>query len=525
MTYGRRLLIAMALLTAGCITTWAEGGEGRQAESRTALVARLRAAYLQEDLSSAKDLLAQIVVLPDATALDFAAFADIHQTAGDPATAEKWYLKALRLDPGDDLLYVGLGEIQIEAGRVPDAIKTLEPRRHVPFDERSHPAVLTTLSRALRATGKVSGGAECAMEAVLVAPRDQEAWNDLRGYESSILQHTIETAPQSSPIRFEEFAAVLRAGPAGDWSGEDFAQGAEVYKVFAARLENEHAWLAMRFREVAGMALIRWGVRLARMKMPIESLRVFALAEQEPGLDAVATNYQLAALRDMTVGYVRIRRYLEALGSVRRLFELCHSDPTNPEKCPVFAVDYPLFAKQAEAKGRIPQVAVVHAGHLGLVLRDARANISFDLETLKPRYSDGHDFVGHSVEIYAADGESNEAAYAATSPEEDRVEIWTFASSGEENVRKRLQVEIEAGRYELPVKLLLHELGLAAIIGIPMVPRAVKSGSLYGTDISELRELIRTAKSVPEATSMGMEVAIQTIELYREFGRGFSGDR
>ena len=460
---------------------------------------------------------------PLGTAADLAAIGDLHAQKGAYEAAELWYRKANAADTNDWDITLSLVELFLERRMFNDAIQ-IAKSFHAKDDEiRS--AQHLVIGRAYASQDQRSDACREAVTAVFLDPRSQEAWDF---HARCSLQESNAALNRASVVEPELFAEVLSAGPAGQWAEEDRLDRAELYHDYAVALEAAaRPSVAKRYRLMVGLVLVDSGVRLARRKEPGASLQMFTRAETVAGVGELPLNFHLAALRDMVIGYTRVGEYVTAMAVAERLFELCHAGEV---QCPVFAVAYPMFAGSVEVSGMDP-VIPVHLQHLSLVLRDACANVSFQLDSGALRYADGHDFVGSDVHNAIVRSSEDRAwlarKYATVSPEEDRIALAMFARGHPEEARQAIRTELEARRYELPVRLLLSELNSAATMGAPVIPRPVTTGEILGVPISDIELAMSRATrgQVPEPTLVAFRVAKMAIALMANFGTWFDEGR
>jgi tetratricopeptide (TPR) repeat protein len=516
-------IMRVAISMLGCLAVAAGCGGAQSAsvargvptESKAVLLARFRADYIFGDLPRALITIEAIAQRPDATAKDVGALGDVLAQLGHLDRAEASYRRAVEMDADDVSLTLSLANLLVVAGKDADVIQLLAPIIRSRSETSQDIASIETLGTAYIRVGDSSSACRVGVLGVLIYPRSQPAWDAVEACTPDTARASV--AASSLATATPGFTDVLRAGPAGRWSSADYDQHIAMYRAFAAALDaaGEHV-IARRYLETCAIVVVFDGVALARAKEPRRSLERFTLAERLYGLRDLSLEHHLAALRDMIVGYVRIRRYLEAAEVAGRLFALCHPRGSPPDRCPLVAIDIPMFASQV-ANGTESDALLVHVAHVGLVLRDARASVSFDLDAGRPRFADGHDFVGETVAHVGHGARTGTTPYATVSPEEDRVLCLTAAN--DPDLPDRLQRELDANRFELPVKLLLSQLTFFAMLGAPTGAEVVDDDVFNGVSLEDMRRRILAAPSgtVPEATQVAFEVADRAVALFREY--------
>jgi hypothetical protein len=395
--------------------------------------------------------------------------ANLYACSGDFESAEKWFKQAIErvgadVGPLAGRLRIRLGIVMFRRQHYQDAIPLLESGWSLAgrsSDSNDTFLAFWVLAKSYEVTGGTRE-ARSAYEAVLASdPANSDAW-------AARARIKLNTGPNTqpplgaavpAPPALKEFTDIINLGDPLKWSVGELERGLATYEQYAKALEHSgRQWSSWRVRQAAVVAATRWCDQSPSDDPSMDCFKSVVLLEQVWPIGNLDIDSQRMVYESLVAAHTRSEQYVHALDSMERLIGL----PTTGE----------------EVKE--------NADRLNSFLLSVFLSVSWNMKTGQLREGDPDDFVelycgrristaqkpprgaiggGHSrTKRLAGRPPTSSAAlearapYGMASPNEDFATIGDCVKVFGEDFREVILLRIRQKNFELPVKVLLHQL-------------------------------------------------------------------
>ena len=361
--------------------------------TRVQVEEKLEEAYSKHrDMKSYLSWLKYLANAPYARPRDMMRVGSYYIEKNNLGAAEVWYRRALTEGRGELAVRLDLLGILLSRKNKTETRRELdEIVRHSDFLLTAKAAGLSlTLSQAYQQESQPKSAALAAATAIFQSPEvyaNWLAWDALKSEVDALTGNEWITGPPN----FLAFRNLLRQGAPHTWPLDAIEKNLVQYEEYIEDLRrSDNASLARFFGERTASFTRFFAMDEARRGHREHSLALHLIAERLAPLSMLSLPIQVTALRDIADIHAHLGHFRHALVSVERLLTLCNGRHwTEEEVCPEQGMVPDLVERGLRAGQSGEQRNYDILEH---VINEARAAVSFDQNSGRLRYQDGHDF-------------------------------------------------------------------------------------------------------------------------------------